>query len=359
MNFLFQPYYKETVEFSFDTRNEAKNFWKKCVEHHAFFRCTDIPEAKKESKFFTRGSSFRYHGRTQKQLIDYVREHHKRREPFSRPIRPSSSRSGSAQRHIQFNVIDATSGSLTRRSQTGSSTDEEKNKINNNNLKQFGPVYYPPGAQNPMTIFNPQKQRPNSVHQASENYGSDSERNCISDVESKNKDYYIQQKSFKIQKEVIPEFSQASYVDPMSTSLPNVLGEDIKIICREFEIQKESRNPKSASGDNFLEQVNNPNAQFDFYLDNMSEGSYKLHDQDHASSSQSDIGSSATDPRVFSTTFTTKKIGNVLVKNVTGQKPRHKSENDEDDTSSYSDYQRTKSTPGSKYAQVCSSGKLF
>ncbi|RCN25893.1 FERM PH-like domain protein, partial [Ancylostoma caninum] len=46
-------YYKETIQFVFDSRNECKSFWKK------------------------------YHGRTQKQLIDYVREHHKRREPFT------------------------------------------------------------------------------------------------------------------------------------------------------------------------------------------------------------------------------------------------------------------------------------
>ena len=36
---LFQGYYKDTVEFYFDDRNQCKNFWKKCVEHHAFFRC--------------------------------------------------------------------------------------------------------------------------------------------------------------------------------------------------------------------------------------------------------------------------------------------------------------------------------
>jgi len=30
-------YYKDTVEFYFDDRNQCKNFWKKCVEHHSFF----------------------------------------------------------------------------------------------------------------------------------------------------------------------------------------------------------------------------------------------------------------------------------------------------------------------------------
>lgn len=57
---MFQQYLKETVEFSFETRDECKNFWKKCVEHHAFFRCVQAEEPKKETRFFiSKGSSFR------------------------------------------------------------------------------------------------------------------------------------------------------------------------------------------------------------------------------------------------------------------------------------------------------------
>lgn len=83
--------YKETIEFLFESRNECKNFWKKCVEHHSFFRCIEAIPSKCESNLiFSRGSTFRYHGRTQKQLIDYVREHRKRREPFQRPLHVSS-----------------------------------------------------------------------------------------------------------------------------------------------------------------------------------------------------------------------------------------------------------------------------
>uniref|UniRef100_A0A914R562 FERM domain-containing protein n=1 Tax=Panagrolaimus davidi TaxID=227884 RepID=A0A914R562_9BILA len=351
------PYYKETVEFMFDTRNECKNFWKKCVEHHAFFRCIEISEPKKEHKLFSRGSSFRYHGRTQKQLIDYVREHHKRREPFSRPLRPSASRSGSAQRHIQFNVIDATTGSLTKKPKDDTKTTL---KSNGNGIQQpeNNAAYYSSSE----IIQSKSKNRPKSIYHPTTSYISDNERQCVSDLETSNKDPYIHQKTFKTKNEpikettIISEQQQQQHADPMSLSLPNVLGDDIKIVCREFEIKMETKPQKSASGDNFLEQVNNPNAHFDYYLDNMSEGSYKLHDLEHggASSSQSDVASSATDPRVYSTTFTTKRIGNVVVKKIGAPKTEKKHRSDDDDDSSgYSENNhRAKSVPSSRYAQV-------
>ena len=60
MVFYFQGYYKDIVEFYFDERNHCKNFWKKCVEHHGFFRCTDIPQSVRDkSRIISRGSSFR------------------------------------------------------------------------------------------------------------------------------------------------------------------------------------------------------------------------------------------------------------------------------------------------------------
>ena len=55
-----QGYYKDIVEFYFDERNHCKNFWKKCVEHHGFFRCTDTPLVNREkARIISRGSSFR------------------------------------------------------------------------------------------------------------------------------------------------------------------------------------------------------------------------------------------------------------------------------------------------------------
>ncbi|KAF6024479.1 FARP1 [Bugula neritina] len=72
-----QAYYKNIVEFFFDTRNQSKMFWKLSIEHHAFYRCRTVAPAKKHRRaVLTRGSSFRYTGRTQKQLLDHVRENY-------------------------------------------------------------------------------------------------------------------------------------------------------------------------------------------------------------------------------------------------------------------------------------------
>uniref|UniRef100_A0A0P5K0I7 Moesin/ezrin/radixin homolog 1 n=1 Tax=Daphnia magna TaxID=35525 RepID=A0A0P5K0I7_9CRUS len=77
--------YKDVVEFCFECRDECKNFWKKCVEHHGFFRC---PTAKNEPRpkpgVLSRGSSFRYTGRTQKEIVEFVRENYVKRQSFQR-----------------------------------------------------------------------------------------------------------------------------------------------------------------------------------------------------------------------------------------------------------------------------------
>ncbi|GIY37797.1 FERM, ARHGEF and pleckstrin domain-containing protein 1 [Caerostris extrusa] len=72
-------------EFFFEGRNECKNFWKKCIENHTFFRCTDAKQGMRQKpKIFSRGSSFRYSGRTQKQVSEFVRENCFKRQPFQR-----------------------------------------------------------------------------------------------------------------------------------------------------------------------------------------------------------------------------------------------------------------------------------
>uniref|UniRef100_A0A8C5X153 FERM, ARHGEF and pleckstrin domain-containing protein 2 n=1 Tax=Malurus cyaneus samueli TaxID=2593467 RepID=A0A8C5X153_9PASS len=74
--------YQDTLEFLLGSRDECKNFWKICVEYHTFFRLFDQPKPKAKAVFFSRGSSFRYSGRTQKQLVDYIKDSGMKRTPY-------------------------------------------------------------------------------------------------------------------------------------------------------------------------------------------------------------------------------------------------------------------------------------
>ncbi|CAK5070393.1 unnamed protein product [Meloidogyne enterolobii] len=115
-------------------------------------------------------------------------------------------------------------------------------------------------------------------------------------------------------------------IDPMSVSLPNVLApSSLQTDGYEFYAPI-----KSLSGENFNKFPQHLND-----TDNNSEGSYRLskrlnngvNDSDQQNSSRSDIyssssstvaaGSNYVDPRVYQTTFTTKRVGNVIVKKVT------------------------------------------
>ncbi|XP_058155665.1 FERM, ARHGEF and pleckstrin domain-containing protein 2 isoform X2 [Dasypus novemcinctus] len=76
--------YQDTLEFLLGSRDECKNFWKICVEYHTFFRLSDQPKPKAKGVFFSRGSSFRYSGRTQKQLVNYVKDRGMKKIPYER-----------------------------------------------------------------------------------------------------------------------------------------------------------------------------------------------------------------------------------------------------------------------------------
>ncbi|XP_029967253.1 FERM, ARHGEF and pleckstrin domain-containing protein 1 isoform X2 [Salarias fasciatus] len=76
--------YQDTLEFLMASRDCCKVFWKICVEYHAFFRLFEEPKPKPKPVLFTRGSSFRFSGRTQKQVIDYVKESEFKKIPFER-----------------------------------------------------------------------------------------------------------------------------------------------------------------------------------------------------------------------------------------------------------------------------------
>ncbi|XP_078266730.1 FERM, ARHGEF and pleckstrin domain-containing protein 2 isoform X2 [Rhinoraja longicauda] len=76
--------YQDTLEFLLADRDLCKIFWKNCVEYHTFFRLMDQPKPKAKTVIFSRGSSFRYSGRTQKQLVDYMRESVTKTIPYQR-----------------------------------------------------------------------------------------------------------------------------------------------------------------------------------------------------------------------------------------------------------------------------------
>ncbi|XP_043557642.1 FERM, ARHGEF and pleckstrin domain-containing protein 2 isoform X1 [Chiloscyllium plagiosum] len=76
--------YQDTLEFLLADRDLCKIFWKNCVEYHSFFRLMDQPKPKTKPVLFSRGSSFRYSGRTQKQLVDYMRESMIKTTPYQR-----------------------------------------------------------------------------------------------------------------------------------------------------------------------------------------------------------------------------------------------------------------------------------
>ncbi|TPP64236.1 FERM RhoGEF and pleckstrin domain-containing protein 2, partial [Fasciola gigantica] len=76
----------DSIEFIFDSRDECKLFWKNCIEHHTFFRCPILQhDPQKRDSVTGAGSSFRYTGRTQQELAEYVKRHAEYRTAFQRP----------------------------------------------------------------------------------------------------------------------------------------------------------------------------------------------------------------------------------------------------------------------------------
>ncbi|XP_078267993.1 uncharacterized protein LOC144600300 [Rhinoraja longicauda] len=69
---IFTSSRKDSLEFLMENRDTCKHFWKTCVEYHAFFRLPEEPRSKAKPLLNSRGSCFRYSGRTQKQLVEYM-----------------------------------------------------------------------------------------------------------------------------------------------------------------------------------------------------------------------------------------------------------------------------------------------
>ncbi|XP_054457931.1 FERM domain-containing protein 7 [Anoplopoma fimbria] len=78
------PPCKDTLELSMASRDVCKCFWKTCVEYHAFFRLAEEPKTMHKTLLSCKGSSFRYSGRTQKQLLECMGSGEKKPSPFER-----------------------------------------------------------------------------------------------------------------------------------------------------------------------------------------------------------------------------------------------------------------------------------
>ncbi|XP_062358758.1 FERM domain-containing protein 7 isoform X2 [Cinclus cinclus] len=78
------PLCKDTLEFTMVSRDTCKAFWKTCVEYHAFFRLSEEPKSKPKALLCSKGSSFRYSGRTQRQLLEHGRKAKMKSLPFER-----------------------------------------------------------------------------------------------------------------------------------------------------------------------------------------------------------------------------------------------------------------------------------
>ncbi|XP_068569312.1 FERM domain-containing protein 7 [Cebidichthys violaceus] len=78
------PSCKDTLELSMASRDVCKSFWKTCVEYHAFFRLSEEPKTMHKTLLSCKGSSFRYSGRTQKQLLECMGSGEKKPSHFER-----------------------------------------------------------------------------------------------------------------------------------------------------------------------------------------------------------------------------------------------------------------------------------
>uniref|UniRef100_A0ACB8FJE9 Uncharacterized protein n=1 Tax=Sphaerodactylus townsendi TaxID=933632 RepID=A0ACB8FJE9_9SAUR len=106
--------FQDTLEFLMASRDFCKAFWKICVEHHAFFRLFEEPKPKPKPVLFTRGSSFRFSGRTQKQVLDYVKEGGHKKVQFERKhSKIHSVRSPTAKTSEQHSEVPIQSCSFT------------------------------------------------------------------------------------------------------------------------------------------------------------------------------------------------------------------------------------------------------
>ncbi|KAM4560023.1 FERM, ARHGEF and pleckstrin domain-containing protein 1-like isoform 1-T1 [Odontesthes bonariensis] len=166
-----QNAHHDTLEFAMASRDCCKIFWKICVEYHAFFRLFEEPKPKPKPILFTRGSSFRFSGRTQKQIIDYVKDSELKKVPFERKhskiLSSSSMTSQSSSFKTQVPKESAMSVPLMDQSNSARLSQEAKS-----NGSEEPPAIAAPtnGFHNAMSASDPPQQNHNRTGSAPEQH---------------------------------------------------------------------------------------------------------------------------------------------------------------------------------------------
>ncbi|KAK2858080.1 hypothetical protein Q7C36_005999 [Tachysurus vachellii] len=164
--------HQDTLEFLMASRDQCKIFWKSCVEHHAFFRLFDQPQPKAKTILFSRGSSFRYSGRTQKQLVQYVRDSGVKRTPYQRrnssKIRMStrSLATDFPKQSLFFNDSHKICSSPPSATVSFHSLHSSISpvRMDNNSKPQIQQIQHIPSLQQPVRPPSPVKEEPAKIH---------------------------------------------------------------------------------------------------------------------------------------------------------------------------------------------------
>ncbi|XP_036376568.1 FERM, ARHGEF and pleckstrin domain-containing protein 2 [Megalops cyprinoides] len=151
--------HQDILEFLMASRDQCKVFWKNCVEHHSFFRLLDQPQPKSKAILFSRGSSFRYSGRTQKQLVEYVRDSGARRIPYQRRNSKVHMSSRSLAPDMSKQNLSL-SESLRVPGSPSSATVSFHSLHASSSLPRPEPLHQPPPPQQPARPPSPQKEEP-------------------------------------------------------------------------------------------------------------------------------------------------------------------------------------------------------
>lgn len=171
---------------------------------------------------------------------------------------------------------------------------------------------------------------------------------CISDVDTVERP---QRSSCRPVSHAINISSTSSKEQPdLSVSLPNVLSDDLQMVCKEIEIEQNDP-PKSVSGDNFQQRRSSRD------YDNVSEDSYRLSDHERSTRSEVGVGSKFAAATIFNSTFVARKPGSNVVKRVVAHTKSTPNSTDDEEgalksASEYQTFRHIKEYPFARNANI-------